>query len=92
MAMCPEAQEKAQHELDMVVGPNALPSFDDIDELPYLRAVFLESTRWMPILPLGLAHAAYTEDEYNGFRIPKGAVIMPVCDCTTDVLRLAPSN
>ena len=39
MIAYPEVQKKAQQELDDVVGRERLPSFDDYEELPYIRAM-----------------------------------------------------
>lgn len=54
MALHPNVMRKAQAEIDEVVGPNRLPTFEDRDSLPYLRAVLKETLRWIPIVPLGL--------------------------------------
>jgi cytochrome P450 len=51
--MHPEVQKRAQKELDDVVGPERVPSFDDIDRLPYIQAIVLEVTRWHTVLPYG---------------------------------------
>jgi cytochrome P450 len=52
MTLFPEAQKKAQSELDLVVG-DRLPKFEDMPHLPYMRALVSEILRWHPILPLG---------------------------------------
>lgn len=78
MAMYPEVQQKAQAELEAVVGAGRLPEFDD--DLPYVHAIVLESLRWMPVVPLGVPHRVTADDEYRGYRIPKGAMIIPVSD------------
>ena len=56
MAMFPDVQKKAQVELDRVVGPGRLPDFEDMDALPYIRAVMMETTRWIPVVPFGVPH------------------------------------
>jgi cytochrome P450 len=53
MALFPEAQLKAQAQIDMVVGHNRLPTFDDLERTPYVQALFNELLRWQPVLPLG---------------------------------------
>ena len=53
MALYPEAQRKAQAEIDAVVGPHRLPDFDDRLSLPYINAIVKESMRWHVIFPLG---------------------------------------
>jgi cytochrome P450 len=46
MTLFPDKQAKAQQEMDAVVGPNRLPSFNDRDSLPYLEALFQEVLRY----------------------------------------------
>ncbi|TCD64420.1 hypothetical protein EIP91_004101 [Steccherinum ochraceum] len=77
MAMYPDVQRKAQAELDRVIGPNRLPEYDDVEALHYLRAVLMETTRWLPIIPLGIPHMVTEDDVYKGWRIPKGSLIIP---------------
>ena len=78
MSLFPEVQRKAQEELDRVVGPDRLPEFTDYDSLVYIQAIILESLRWMVVLPLSVPHKLIREDEFSGFRIPKGATVMAV--------------
>ena len=46
------AQEKAQAEIDAVVGKDRLPTVDDRPLLPYLDAIFRETLRYSPVAPL----------------------------------------
>ncbi len=78
MAMSPEIRKKAQEELELVVGLDRLPSYEDQEDLPYIQAVYLECVRWLPVVPLGIAHRLITDDYYNGYFIPEGTVIVPV--------------
>lgn len=77
MAMHPEVQSKAQAELDAVIGPHRLPCYADRGSLPYIDALMKESLRWQPVLPLGVAHRSTTDDEYRGWFIPKGTLVIP---------------
>ncbi|KAI0777244.1 CyP450 monooxygenase [Trametes elegans] len=77
MASFPDAQRKAQAELDAVVGPHRLPNFSDEAELPYVSAVIKECLRWHTIVPLGIPHRLIQDDEYRGYRIPKGTLVTP---------------
>ena len=52
----PNVMRKAQAELDAVVGRERVPTFEDKDSLPYIRAVIRETLRWRPIAPLGALH------------------------------------
>jgi hypothetical protein len=45
MTLFPDKQEKAQQEMDAVVGPDRLPEFSDRSSLPYLEAVLQEVFR-----------------------------------------------
>jgi len=76
MALYPEVQKKAQAEIDAVVGPNRLPNFEDRPSLPYINAVVKESMRWHVPAPLAIPHMATNDDEYDGYYIPKGTVLL----------------
>ncbi|KAK7692396.1 hypothetical protein QCA50_004021 [Cerrena zonata] len=76
MSLYPEIQRKGQAEIDLIVGRDRLPDFNDYDKLVYVQAIMLESMRWIPVIPLGVPHRAMREDEYMGFRIPEGATIL----------------
>jgi len=76
MALFPEVQRKAQTQLDQVVGPTRLPDFDDLNEMPYIRAVTMETLRWFPITPFCIPHAIVDDDVYKGYHIPKGATVL----------------
>ena len=52
MVVHPAVQEKAQAEIDAVVGKDRLPTMDDRPLLPYLDAIFRETLRYGPIVPL----------------------------------------
>lgn len=47
MTLYPEAQRKAQAEIDAVVGSGRLPDFTDKDSLPYVNALMMESLRYV---------------------------------------------
>ncbi|KAK5634643.1 hypothetical protein RRF57_010356 [Xylaria bambusicola] len=76
MIMFPDVQQKAQDEIDRVVGTHRLPTFDDRENLPYVEALLTEAWRWHTVGPLGVPHASSAEDIVNGYRIPKGSVIV----------------
>lgn len=82
LVLHPEIQERAHADLDSVIGlPSSpsfrLPTFDDRPSLPYIDALLTEVLRWMPAAPTGVPHATLEEDEYRGWRIPKGAIVIP---------------
>ena len=47
-----DVQEKAQAEIDAVVGKDRLPTMDDRPSLPYLDAIFREILRYNPVVPI----------------------------------------
>ncbi|SLM39186.1 cytochrome p450 [Lasallia pustulata] len=73
MLVFPDVQQRAQEEIDRVVGPDRLPTMADEPNLPYIRACVKETLRWMPTVPLGIPHAVIRDDAYMGYTIPKGA-------------------
>ncbi|MCJ1439431.1 hypothetical protein MMC27_008825 [Xylographa pallens] len=77
MTAFPETQVKAWEEIDRVVGTGRLPGFQDRDRLPYVEALVKETLRWQPLAPVGPPHVSDQEDEYQGYRIPKGAILLP---------------
>ena len=77
MASHPEVQQKAQAELDAVVGPERLPRFADRESLPYVNAIVTECLRWKPTGQLGLPHCSIVDDEYRGYTIPGGSLLIP---------------
>ncbi|KAI0745837.1 cytochrome P450 [Earliella scabrosa] len=77
MAIHPEVQRKAQAELDSVVGPDRLPEHADRDALPYINAIVKEALRYQNVTPLGVVHRSMADDEYNGYFLPKGTLVLP---------------
>ncbi|KAI9454042.1 cytochrome P450 [Lactarius psammicola] len=85
MVAFPEAQRRAQAELDAVVGRDRLPTFSDAPHLPYIHAIVKRTLRWRPVTPLGIPHVATVEDWYEGMYIPKGtACIANIWQCNHD--------
>lgn len=97
MASHPEAQSRAQAEIDEICGRVQTPQPAQLGSLTYLHAVLKEVLRYAPIGNLGtvtffrmnsmrlichlpiriaLPHSVVEDDEYRGYRIPKGATIM----------------
>ncbi|KAJ6516924.1 cytochrome P450 [Mycena vitilis] len=71
----PEAQRKAQEEIDRVVGQHRMPTLDDLENMPYIRAVVSETHRFRPVTPFGVPHCTLASVEYEGYVIPAGATI-----------------
>ncbi|KAH8103589.1 cytochrome P450 [Cristinia sonorae] len=77
MALYPEVQKKAQSELDRIIGSDRLPTPADAENIPLIRAIAMETLRWMPVTPFGVPHATSADDVYKGYHIPKGSSIVP---------------
>ncbi|KAJ6517274.1 cytochrome P450 [Mycena vitilis] len=75
-AKYPEMQAKAHAEIDAVIGPNRLPTFEDRESLPYIEAICKELYRWLPIVPVAVPHRAMADDVYEGYFIPKGTLVI----------------
>lgn len=59
--MFPEKQKRAQEELDLVVGLDRLPTFEDRPSLPYIEAIISECFRWHPTSPAGESTASFLD-------------------------------
>ena len=110
MAMNPEVLRKAQAEIDAVVGINRLPDFNDRPYLPYVNAIIKETLRWQMVIPLGkrffnvllrlfimagAPHMVTEDDEYDGYFIPKGTIVLGagwyvlrICENTLSIEKL----
>ncbi|KAL9080413.1 MAG: hypothetical protein Q9157_000798 [Trypethelium eluteriae] len=75
LACCafPETLLHAWEELDKAVGPSHSPNWDDLEQLPYVKAFVKEVLRWRSVAIIGgQPHAPINDDTYNGYHIPKG--------------------
>ena len=50
--MHPEVQAKAFEEISRVIGHDRLPALADLDDLPYMEALWKETLRWSPPFPV----------------------------------------
>ncbi|KXN89188.1 Fumitremorgin C synthase [Leucoagaricus sp. SymC.cos] len=76
MLLYPEVMKEAQKTIDTIVGSSRLPGFEDLDSLPYIRAIIKELGRWHPPAPLGLPHAVTEDDVYEDMFIPAGSTVI----------------
>ena len=53
LVLFPQVQRRAQAELDLVIGRDRLPTFDDRPRLPYIEALCKELMRWFMVAPIG---------------------------------------
>lgn len=71
----PDWQRRLQQQIDEVVGPNRLPTCDDIPRLPIVRAVVKEAIRHRTIeAELGIPQRLEEDDVYEGYYFEKGTV------------------
>nr|XP_045595438.1 cytochrome P450 2L1-like isoform X2 [Procambarus clarkii]XP_045595439.1 cytochrome P450 2L1-like isoform X2 [Procambarus clarkii]XP_045595440.1 cytochrome P450 2L1-like isoform X2 [Procambarus clarkii] len=68
-------QQKLQQELDDVVGRDRLPSFHDMDRLPYTQATIHEMQRKANLVAI-IIHASLGDFTFEGYHIPKGSLIL----------------
>ncbi|KAB5591457.1 Cytochrome P450 family oxidoreductase [Ceratobasidium theobromae] len=68
MSLHPEVAEKAQAEIDSVVGRGRIPDFHDRNSLPFTESVIWE-------IRSGVPHVSTEDIELRGYRIPKGTLI-----------------
>lgn len=64
MVLNPHVQDKAQKEIDEVLGPATLPAMSDQNRLPYVKNLISEVLRWRPVVPSG----ALTRPRYESRR------------------------
>ncbi|KAK7062506.1 cytochrome P450 [Favolaschia claudopus] len=78
MVLNPQVFKKAQREVDVILEGKGgeLPDFDDAEALPYVTAVIKEVMRWMPVGPIGIPHRLSTDDEYQGYHLPAGSIVI----------------
>ncbi|KAF2753441.1 cytochrome P450 oxidoreductase [Pseudovirgaria hyperparasitica] len=77
MVLHPEWQTRVREEYDAVIGDRPV-AMKDSPNLPVLRAAIKECFRWRPPVALGVPRLVEEDDEWNGYYIPKGAVVHAV--------------
>lgn len=70
LACCafPETLPRAWEELDSVVGPHRSPTFEDENDLVYVKAFVKEVLRWRSVAIIGGQPHAPTQDDYYEVR------------------------
>lgn len=71
----PRVQQKAQEELDRVIGHERVITELDFPNLPYLQCIAKEALRLHPPTPLMLPHRSNANVKIGGYDIPKGSNI-----------------
>ncbi|KZL67504.1 cytochrome p450 [Colletotrichum incanum] len=70
--------EKLQKEVDSVIELDRLPTFDDMKQLPLVRACVKETLRYYPITAGGFPHRLTEDDTYHGYFLKKGTIVHAV--------------
>jgi cytochrome P450 len=70
----PDAMRQAQAEVREVLG-DAPPTYESLQQMPYLKQVFNESLRLYPPIHLG-SRVAAVDLTFNGYHIPAGQRVM----------------
>jgi cytochrome P450 len=76
LSQAPEVEERLHTELAEVLGGRP-PTLDDVPKLIYTRAVFEETVRLYPPVPL-LARQALRDETIRGRPVPEGSLVMVV--------------
>ncbi|KAF8904740.1 cytochrome P450 [Gymnopilus junonius] len=76
MVLYPDVMHKAHSELDIVIGRDRIPTFDDQENLVYVEAIVKEVLRWRPVGPLAVPRRVIQDDWYDEYLIPKGATVI----------------
>jgi cytochrome P450 len=44
-----------------------MPTFEDYEKLPYIRACVKECLRWRPVVVMAFPHCLTKDEEYGGY-------------------------
>ncbi|EIM84826.1 cytochrome P450 [Stereum hirsutum FP-91666 SS1] len=75
VAAFPLVLKKGQMAVDSFLD-GRLPTFEDRKDLPYVDALVEETLRWGGFSFIGVPHCTSEDDYYNGYFIPKGALVL----------------
>ncbi|EOY19787.1 Cytochrome P450 [Theobroma cacao] len=71
----PRSMKKVQEEVRNLIGNNDFVNEDDIQDLPYLKAVIKETFRLQPIAPLLLPRETIRKCDIDGYEIPAQTLV-----------------
>ncbi|XP_074014832.1 cytochrome P450 2W1 [Numenius arquata] len=73
----PEVQKKVHAEIERVLGPDCLPTFEDRKKMPFTNAVIHEVQRFVTLLP-HVPRCTSADTHFKGYFIPKGTMVIPL--------------
>jgi cytochrome P450 len=76
MTIYTDVQQRAQAEIDRVLGGGRLPTFEDQGQLPYTVACLKELLRWQQVDTLAVPHRLTQDDVYRGYLLPAGTTVI----------------
>ncbi|MCL7043037.1 hypothetical protein MKW94_016422 [Papaver nudicaule] len=71
----PQVLQKAKAEIDIQVGGGRLVDENDLNDLPYLHAIILETLRMYPAGPLLIPHESSDDCIVGGYNIARGTML-----------------
>ncbi|KAL5006519.1 hypothetical protein ScPMuIL_015325 [Solemya velum] len=71
----PEVQRRIQEEIDRVIGSERSPELSDRLEMPYTKAVVLETLRYMSPVPIPVPRRASEDIHVDDYLIEKGSLV-----------------
>ncbi|XP_025939056.1 cytochrome P450 2W1 [Apteryx rowi] len=77
MMKYPDIQRKVHAEIERVLGPGCLPTFEDRKNMPFTNAVIHEVQRFVTLLP-HVPRCTSTDTYFKGYFIPKGTTVIPL--------------
>ncbi|XP_047327269.1 trimethyltridecatetraene synthase-like [Impatiens glandulifera] len=72
----PETFQKAQEELDRVIGSNRWVQEKDMPNLPYIEAIAKETMRMHPVAPMLVPRESREDCKVAGYDIPRGTRVL----------------
>ncbi|XP_048194583.1 cytochrome P450 2C42-like isoform X1 [Perognathus longimembris pacificus] len=72
----PHITDKAQEEIDRVIGRHRIPCMQDRSRMPYTDAVLHEVQRYIDLVPNNLPHAVTRDIKFRDYIIPKGTAVL----------------
>ncbi|XP_060531621.1 cytochrome P450 4C1-like isoform X2 [Cylas formicarius] len=68
-------QNEVRKEIEEILGPNRVPTYNDLQQLQYTERVIKENLRLYPSVPFISRIASEDFVTYTGYQIPKGTVL-----------------